>query len=314
MMATGRHPSDLPVVAVIGGGTSTECAVLDAGGNVLADARAGPSNPTFVSLAEARANVTSALEAALDGIGPCRAAGLSLFGGVADEGDPAASVVLAPLRSRTDVVVRYSEHEAALAACGIIESEGVAVVAGTGSGAVAMHGGRWHSVGGWGAVLGDQGSGYDIAIWAIREAIRSSDGTGDPMPILEKRVREHFGIDAMWDLVARFHGGDVRRDKVADLCRVLAGDIADDPAIAGRFERAGRDLASLAVAAATAVFSADTALDVAMAGGVWKAGGIVESTFIDGVQRAYPQARFHRQICPPAVGVARRVLHEQETR
>ena len=69
----------------------TECAVLDAHGGVIFEARTGPSNPTFVSLAEARANVTAALEPALEGIGACRAAGLSLFGGVADEGDPAAA-------------------------------------------------------------------------------------------------------------------------------------------------------------------------------------------------------------------------------
>jgi N-acetylglucosamine kinase-like BadF-type ATPase len=80
-MAQRRGSSDLPVVAVIGGGTATECAVLHANGEVLAESRTGPSNPTFVSIAEARANVTAALEAALDGIGPCRAAGLSLFGG-----------------------------------------------------------------------------------------------------------------------------------------------------------------------------------------------------------------------------------------
>ena len=299
------------MVAVIGGGTSTECAVLDGTGDVVAEARTGPSNPTFVPLAEARSNVTAALEAALDRVGPCRAAGLSLFGGVADEGDPGAAV-LAPLMSRTEVIVRYSEHEAALAACGILESEGVAVVAGTGSSAVAMHDGRRHTAGGWGAVLGDQGSAYDVAIWAIREAIRSSEGTAVHSPTLERRVREHFGIDDLWDLVARFHTTGVRRDEVADLCRVLAGDAPVDATVAARFERAGCDLATLAVAAAKPVIAADAAPDVAMSGSVWNAGAVVESPFVVAVRREYPRARFHRQIDRPAVGVARRVIHEQE--
>ena len=51
-----------------------------------------------------------------------------------------------------------------------------------------------------------------------------------------------------------------------------------------------------------------------MAGGVWKAGAVVESAFIDSVRRAFPRASFHHQTYPPAVGVARRVLHEQEIR
>jgi N-acetylglucosamine kinase-like BadF-type ATPase len=292
--------------------TSTECAVLDAHGGVIFEARTGPSNPTFVSLDEARANVTSALETALEGIGACRAAGLSLFGGVADEGDPGAGEVLAPLLARTDVLVRYSEHEAALAACGILVSEGIAVVAGTGSSAVAMRNGRRRTAGGWGAVLGDQGSAYDIAIWAIRQAILSSEGNGESLPALEARVREHFGIEDLWDLVARFHATGVRREDVADLCRVLAADAGTQPAIAARFERAGCDLAALAIAAARDIFKPDGAPDVAMSGSVWKAGPVVEESFIDGVRQTYPEAHFHRQICPPAVGVARRVLAEQE--
>ena len=102
--------------------------------------------------------------------------------------------VLAPLLSRTTTVHRYTEHEAALAACGIFESEGIAVVAGTGSSAVAMRDGKRNVAGGWGALLGDEGSAYDIAMWAIRAAIRSSEGTGPSIPLLERRVTAHFGV------------------------------------------------------------------------------------------------------------------------
>jgi N-acetylglucosamine kinase len=214
--------------------------------------------------------------------------------------------------ARTGAVVRYSEHEAALAACGILVSEGIAVVAGTGSSAVAIHDGRSHTAGGWGAVLGDQGSAYDIAIWAIRAAILSSEGNGESLPALEVRVREHFRIDDLWDLVARFHATGVRREDVADLCRVLAADASTEPAVAARFERAGCDLGALAIAAARDIFLPDAAPAVAMSGSVWKAGTVVEAPFVDVVRGVYPYARFHRQISPPAVGVARRVLVEQE--
>ena len=112
--------------------------------------------------------------------------------------------------------------------------------------------------------------------------------------------------------MARFHATGVRREDVADLCRVLAADAPTQPAIAARFERAGCDLAALAIASARDIFWPDDAPDVAMSGSVWKAGTVVETPFIEAVRQAYPNARFHRQICPPAVGVARRVLAEQE--
>ncbi len=47
-------------------------------------------------------------------------------------------------------------------------TEGVAVICGTGSVAVGSHNGRTVQIGGWGYLLGDEGSGY----WVVREALR----------------------------------------------------------------------------------------------------------------------------------------------
>src|SRR4029078_7840456 len=152
--------------------------VIDSSGAAIARARRGPSNPNFVSLAAARGNVPGALGEALHNIARCRAAALALFEPVAPDGVDATDAVLAPLLTRTTTIRRYTEHEAALAACGIFEPEGIAVVAGTGSSAVAMRDGKRNVAGGWGALLGDEGSAYDIAMWAIRAAIRSSEGAG----------------------------------------------------------------------------------------------------------------------------------------
>ena len=302
--------SDLPVVGLVGGGTATECAVLDPSGSVIAHVRRGPSNPNFVPLGEARANVTGALVAALADVERCRVAGLALFDGVAPEDDAATTTVLGFLLRRTDAIHRYTEHEAALASCGILESEGVAVVAGTGSSAVAMHEGQRQIAGGWGALLGDQGSAYDIAMWAIRAAIRSSEGTGPSIELLERRVSEHFAVASLKDLVGRFYGDGVPRVEVADLCRVIAADVDSEPAIAARFACAGEDLAALAVAAARAMYGRRDAPVVAMSGGVWGAGAVIQKPFAAAVRRAYPKARLRPQGCPPAVGIAKRVLQE----
>jgi N-acetylglucosamine kinase-like BadF-type ATPase len=303
--------SDLPVAAVTGGGTTTECAVVDPSGAVIGQARSGPSNPNFVPLEEARANVAAALAAALDGIDRCRAAGVALFDRVAGDGDRAATEVLAPLTRRTSAIRRYTEHEAALASCGILQTEGVAVVAGTGSSAVAMRGGRRAIAGGWGTLLGDQGSAYDIGMWAVRSAIQSHERTGPPMSVLEQRVTTHLGVGSLADLVPLFYRSGVARDRVADLCRVIAPDAADEPAVAARFALAGRELASLAVAAADRLYTAADSPVFAMSGGVWGAGAVIEEPFMEAVCRAYPRARFRPQLCRPAVGLARRVLQEE---
>jgi len=302
--------SGLGVVGVVGGGTATECAVIDSSGAVISLARRGPSNPNFVPLDEARANVTAALDEALRGIERCRAGGLALFDRVAPQGDDATTDVLAPLLQRTANIHRYTEQEAALAACGVLETDGVAVVAGTGSSAVAVRDGRRRVAGGWGALLGDQGSAYDIGLWAIREAIRSSERTGPVIPLLEQRVAAHFGVGTLWDLVPLFYGDGVTRADIADLCRVLAADADAEPAVATRFDCAGKDLASLAVAAARDLYAPDEAPIVAMSGGVWAAREVIARPFATAVRRTYPHARLRAEESRPAIGVARRVMHD----
>ena len=115
----------------------------------------------------------------------------------------------------TATIRRYTEHEAALAACGILETDGVAVVAGTGSSAVAVRDGRRRVAGGWGALLGDQGSAYDIAMWAIRAAIRSSEETGpvDPAPrgACHRALRGEHAVGPRASLLHRW--GDAGRDR-----------------------------------------------------------------------------------------------------
>ena len=112
-----------------------------------------------------------------------------------------------------------------------------------------MRDGKRNVAGGWGALLGDEGSAYDIAMWAIRAAIRSSEGAGPSIALLERRVMAHFGVTAFAELVPLFYSDGVTRVVIADLCRVIAPDAAIEPVIAARFAAAGEDLAGLAVAA-----------------------------------------------------------------
>ena len=92
---------------------------------------------------------------------------------------------------------------------------------------------------------------------------------------------------------------------------VIAADAGDQPALAARFGCAGEDLAALAVAAARHLYAADDAPVVAMSGGVWGAGAVIEAPFTEAVRRVYAGARFRPQVWRPAIGVARRVLEEE---
>jgi N-acetylglucosamine kinase-like BadF-type ATPase len=82
---------------------------------------------------------------------------------------------------------------------------GIVVLAGTGSNAIGRGvDGRLVGAGGWGPVLGDEGSGFWIGLRAIRLALNSRDRTGPdqaPSPLLAEIMRE-WGMSSLGELVA----------------------------------------------------------------------------------------------------------------
>ncbi|TVP76488.1 MAG: hypothetical protein EA352_05580 [Gemmatimonadales bacterium] len=101
------------------------------------------------------------------------------------------------VRVRTDVEVAF--HDSFGGAPGIL------LVAGTGSVAMArLPSGRTLRVGGWGALLGDEGSGWLLGLRGLRMALRSMDGMAPPT-VLARILPEAFGhpdphelVDALW--------------------------------------------------------------------------------------------------------------------
>ena len=169
-------------IGVDAGGTHVVAVVVDASGRELARGRA-PGSVAATGSVEAAADgvmgaVTEALAAASRPT-PAEA----LWAGVAGAGDEAvrgalekALVGRAParrVRVGTDVDAAFES------AFGV--GPGVLLIAGTGSVAVARdRHGRGGRAGGWGARLGDEGSGYWIGMQALGSVARAEDGRGQP--------------------------------------------------------------------------------------------------------------------------------------
>jgi N-acetylglucosamine kinase-like BadF-type ATPase len=295
-----------------GGGTYTVCSVCDADEVQIGTGVSGPSNLNFVDIDQARGNVAAAVETAFRnaGVQRCTAGGVAAAGAWFS-GGTALDLGKTELELRCEAVRSYGEHQAALAACGVFEDEGVAVVAGTGSSAVAYHRGEHLAVGGWGSILGDEGGAYDIAMNAVRAATRSFEESGPKCAVLEERVLAHFDLHAIRDLVPLFYREGVSRDKVGMLCEALAAD-QDEPVIGELFLEAGQELARLGVMAARRMFGREEQFIVAMSGGVWRAEGILVATFQQTVRSEFPAAELRRERVSPALGLAIRAKRDME--
>nr|WP_253769151.1 BadF/BadG/BcrA/BcrD ATPase family protein [Goodfellowiella coeruleoviolacea] len=170
------------VVGLDAGGTSTRAVVLDPGGRRLGVGRAGGANPNSHPPEQAADQIRQALCAALDEIDPAGiSAGVLGMAGSSKLTDPAvadlfesawrAAGLRCPLRVVTDC-------EAAFAA-GTPAPSGTVLVAGTGSIAARIEDRQMvGSVGGYGWLLGDEGS----AFWLGREAVRATLAALLPAP------------------------------------------------------------------------------------------------------------------------------------
>jgi len=173
-----------------GGGTKTDCVLLDGEGNVLRQARGGPSNPLRAGYPRAWFAVSGAADAvlarqslkAIDIHGICAGFGGAGRSGVAKR----MSVFLQRSFPRAEVKVTTDIEIALAAAAG--NGPGVVLMAGTGSVAYGRAAdGKTVRAGGWGPWLGDEGSAFDIGRRALTAVRRHADDMG-PATSLSARV------------------------------------------------------------------------------------------------------------------------------
>lgn len=289
-----------------GGGTKTLGILADRSGTELARMQAGPGNPNVAGVDAAARNL-------LELIGGCcdlakrspLEIGAAVFGlaGVGSQVvraslDEALRVLAAP-RGWSSLRL-FLETDARIALEGAFGGgPGIVLIAGTGSNVIGkLPSGDVTSVGGWGRVLGDEGSGYAIGLAAARAVACEIDGRGDA-PRLRALLADRFG----W----------VSRDRVIAAVYQEKFDLAAVAPIV-LDAAAGGDAAAIHILEAAAHQLAETlrALVVRMEGstpvGVVFTGGLIDhdtpyaAILRDAIGTQVPGAEVVPALYPPARG------------
>ena len=221
------------------GGTTTH-GLRAEDGRPVQEAVGGSANVQNVSPAQA----SRALAGVLGELGASAAdVVVAGAGGVDTPADAEAlRALIAPHTGAARIVVVH-DTRLVLAAGGC--STGIAVIAGTGSAAWgAAPDGREARAGGWGHLLGDEGSGYWLGRELVRRALARLDDGVRP-DALDRAVLAHCGIPEPGQLIERFHSG-VDRGFWAGLSRVAFEAAAHDDDALQLVERAAGALADLA--------------------------------------------------------------------
>jgi N-acetylglucosamine kinase len=186
------------------------------------------------------------------------------------------------------------------------EPLGVVVTAGTGSVAFGRNA-RGHTcqVGGWGHILGDEGSAYDIATQALRAMARAADGRGVPTG-LASRLIAALGQTTAVDAALRVYTEPCGREEIAALALQVA-DAAEcgDPVARAIFQSAGAELGLLAVTALRRLELLHESVSVSFAGSVFAAREVVYAPFAAAIQAQAPLARVEPPLLSPLGGAFR---------
>jgi glucosamine kinase len=282
------------IMGVDGGATKTLAAVLDlrtlkgTGERTLHLGHGGSSNPDAVGARAATESLVKATDEAIARAGIARdeldAAVLAIAGTDTD----AVAAHVRERRPKTWVVVN-DVVGAWAAATGA--QPGVGAISGTGSNVfgVGAGGSTWRA-GGWGHLLGDEGSGYRLAVQSIRAALADRERSG-PETALSAAAVDFFGVQSVEALATLVYSKPLAKGEIAafavETARVAH---AGDAVARGLYERAAVELGRQ-VAAVIEQTGLTGEFPVGLIGSAFKAGALFVEPLAAAVHRVAPRAR-----------------------
>ena len=196
------------VVGMDGGATKTAAMLSDLNGVVLAEETGGASNPQVVTPEKTAVVIVDLLEKLADKVGCGTGEIVSTVAGLAGagrEGDKARvrNAVVAEARKRRVTIGRVGvDSDGRIALEGAFKGRaGIILIAGTGSFSLAKdYKEGIHRAGGWGRIVGDEGSGVILGREGLSAVARHMDGRGKPTA-LTGLIAGRFGLSTQEKII-----------------------------------------------------------------------------------------------------------------
>jgi N-acetylglucosamine kinase-like BadF-type ATPase len=293
------------VLAVDGGNSKAELALVAADGRLVAAGRGPTISHQAVGLERGMANLRELAAKAIDASGPLADLAVCCLAGADYPSDVRLlTKAIEGLGLARETVV-LNDTFAALRA-GTHRPWGVVLICGQGinGAAIAPDGGsaRFDALG---TISGDWGGAGDVGEAGLAAAVRARDGRG-PATALEQLVPAHFKVRSTSALVRALYLERIPERRLNELCPVVFGAAGDGDVVArGILTRLADELVAMAGALIRRLRM--TALDpeVVLGGGVFQASDPAFYARIEaGVKAVAPAASIVRLTAPPVLGAA----------
>ena len=316
------------VLGIDGGGSKTTCILMNDSREVLSRVEAGASNYQSIGVEAAKKSIETAIKESLIASSitknninknninkniEIKAICLGLAGVGRPKDIKVVKNIVQHLRNSRSLPINWNLqphniiicHDALIALVGGIGRDvGIVVAAGTGSIVFGRNfQGKTKRVGGWGHILGDEGSAYKIAIVGMQAALKSYDGREINSCLLAD-FQQHLELANIEDLVDVIYRRGWNVKKIAALAPIVDRAAAKGDRIANKIiDDAVEDLIKGTSTVIEAIFQAGEFLEVVTTGSVWLSFEIRER-FVNAVGEKFPEVKVILPKFEPAYGAA----------
>ncbi|MEH2045887.1 N-acetylglucosamine kinase [Nostoc sp.] len=304
------------ILGIDGGGSKTVCILMNDLHQLLGRGEAGPSNYQSIGIEATLQSIQSAIHNAIEAAIITNTVNIdAICLGLAGVGRTADIEVVKGLvkeLQNNKLPITWALQPANIVICndalialvgGIGQPVGIVVAAGTGSIIFGRnHQGHTKRVGGWGYILGDEGSAYKIAIAGMNAALKSYDGREMSTSLLEA-FKQHLGLENIEDLIGVIYRRGLEVKQIAALAPVVdfaaaSGDIVANIII----DDVVKELVKATSTVIGAIFSADSVLEVVTTGSVWHGRCKIHERFTASIVKKFPEVNVIFPRYEPAYG------------
>ncbi|BAZ67515.1 MAG: ATPase [Pelatocladus maniniholoensis HA4357-MV3] len=302
------------VLGIDGGGSKTICVLMNDQKEVIYRGEAGASNYQVIGVEAAITSIQTAIITALNKIENVTVEAICL--GLAGVGRPVDIKIIKSivdyLQNSGCIPIVWSlkssniiiANDALIALVGGIGDDvGIVVAAGTGSIVLGQNQqGNIKRVGGWGYLLGDEGSAYKIAVAGMQAALKSYDGREMQTRIVED-LKQYLSLANIEDLIEVIYRRGWGVKEIAALAPIIdhaatAGDEIANQIIDG----AVQELVKATSTVINAIFNSGDVLEIVTTGSVWQGECKMHERFSASVVKKFPATKVILPRYEPAYG------------
>ncbi len=178
--------------------------------------------------------------------------------------------------------------------------EGAVLISGTGSIVYGINKeGKHIRIGGWGHIIGDEGSGYAIGRDALQKVSLSFDGRNPPTK-LWKSISEKLNISSSEQLMRYIYNLDTKKQQIANIAPIVISIADEDEAALDVLNKAITDLKKM-------IYALDNKLcmesyDLALSGSILLKNFRIRNALVEEIKSINPKINVHMPYNEPHFG------------